>query len=44
MTERESLISRVRTFLLEPDMFFRQLADTPARYRGPLLIALISGL
>ena len=44
MTERESLISRVRTFLLEPDIFFRQLADKPARYRGPLLIALISGL
>jgi len=44
MTGREPLTSRVRTFLLEPDMFFRQLADTPARYRGPLLIALISGV
>jgi hypothetical protein len=44
MTDQESLPQRIRTFLLEPDTFFRQLAEKPAQYRWPLVIALVTGL
>ena len=43
MTDEESLPARVRTFLLEPDIFFRQLAEKPAQYRWPLAIVLVAG-
>lgn len=44
MTDQESLSQRIRTFLVEPDIFFRQLAEKPVQYRWPLAIALISGI
>ena len=44
MTDQESLPQRIRTFLLEPDIFFRQLAEKPVQYRWPLAIALITGI
>ena len=44
MTDQESLTERIRTFLLDPDTFFRQLAEKPARYRWPLSIAGIAGI
>lgn len=44
MTDQESLPQRIRTFLLEPDIFFRQLAEKPVQYRWPLAIALVSGV
>ncbi|MFA5268100.1 MAG: hypothetical protein WC379_09015 [Methanoregula sp.] len=44
MTDQESLPQWIRTFLIEPDIFFRQLAEKPVRYRRPLVIALVTGL
>jgi hypothetical protein len=44
MTDQETLSQRIRTFLLEPDTFFRQLTEKPVQYRWPLAIALVSGV
>jgi hypothetical protein len=44
MTGEESPGTRIRTFFLEPDIFFTNLAGQQPRYRWPLAIALVAGL
>ena len=44
MADKEFLMTRLRTFFLDPDTFFRELAAQPPRYRWPLLIVLVAGI
>jgi hypothetical protein len=44
MTGEEPPQKRIRTFFLEPDIFFWNPAGQPPRYRWPLAIALVAGL
>jgi len=44
MMAGDSLPARIRRFVTEPDTFFEQLAASPARFRGPLVIVLAAGL
>jgi hypothetical protein len=44
MTDTKSFFMRIRTFLFEPDLFFRELAEKPPQYSGPLVIVLVAGL
>jgi hypothetical protein len=44
MTDENSFSARVRTFFIEPDTFFRDLAVQPPRYRWPLCIVLVAGI
>jgi len=44
MTAGDTLPARIRQFVTDPDTFFQQLAASPARFRGPLVIVLAAGL
>jgi len=44
MSDDPSVMARFRTFFLEPDTFFRDLAAQPPRYRWPMLIVLLAGI
>ncbi len=44
MTDETSFSARLRTFFLEPDTFFRDLAAQPPQYRWPFCIALVAGI
>jgi hypothetical protein len=43
-TDDESGSARLRTYLFEPETFFRNLTGQPPRYRGPLVIVLVAGI